>query len=489
MRKLAVFLCARVPQLVVDKTQMQALSSGAPAAGDNCSASIRIFIECQNLIDKDTFSKSDPFVVVKMKNSNAPAFVEVGRTEVKMNNLSPKFSKFFDVIWHFEIRQDLEFFVYDFDGGVAVDRCNLDAQDFLGCARTQLAGVIGSPGRQLIMPLEINSRAHPRSKIVIRAEQLGGSSGTFLASVQVRGVKLAKKDWFGKSDPYLQFCRARPDGTFDTVHQTEIVKNTLDPVWRPFQLKNILLGSNDDAMFRINVIDWDANTSHDHIGHILISFKQFMEAVEKKQPLKILHYKGKAKDVGTLDFNGTSFQKLPTFMDFLQGGLQMKMFVAIDFTGSNGVLPSAINAPALCNAAAGDPRTPTSLHFMRPGAFNEYQPPPIISTPRLRFKHRCVQVSASHRVRWRDSGQLRQFAAVCLLWLRRCRQSRHQPLLRSQRQPLQSRGGWGAGNAYRLSQLFFTSITKCFTPNRACLTRTRRRCSTWAYLARPTFLP
>jgi hypothetical protein len=262
-----------------------------------------------------------------------------------MNNLSPKFSKFFDVIWHFEIRQDLEFFVYDFDGGVAVDRCNLDAQDFLGCARTQLAGVIGSPGRQLIMPLEINSRAHPRSKIVIRAEQLGGSSGTYLASVQVRGVKLAKKDWFGKSDPYLQFCRARPDGTFDTVHQTEIVKNTLDPVWRPFQLKNILLGSNDDAMFRINVIDWDANSSHDPIGHILISFKQFMEAVEKKQPLKILHYKGKAKDVGTLDFNGTSFQKLPTFMDFLQGGLQMKMFVAIDFTGSNGVLPSAINAP------------------------------------------------------------------------------------------------------------------------------------------------
>jgi hypothetical protein len=124
---------------------MQAQGSGAPVAGDNCSASVRIFIECQNLIDKDTFSKSDPFVVVKMKNSNAPAFIELGRTEVKMNNLSPKFTKYFDVLWQFEIRQDLEFFVYDFDGGVSVERCSLDAQDFLGCARTQLASACHLP--------------------------------------------------------------------------------------------------------------------------------------------------------------------------------------------------------------------------------------------------------------------------------------------------------------------------------------------------------
>ena len=341
---------------------MQAQASGAPVAGDNCSSAVRIFIECQNLIDKDTFSKSDPFVVLKMKNSTQPAFAEIGRTEVKMNNLSPKFSKFFDVIWHFEIRQDLEFFVYDFDGGVSVERCNLDSQDFLGCSRTQLASIVGAPGRQLIMPLEVNQRPHPRSKIVIRIEQLGGSSGVSLANIQARGVKLAKKDWFpptfifrspittpqtpnelrallhrfGKSDPYLQFCRLRPDGAFDIVYQTEIVKNNLDPVWRPFQLKNTLLGVNDDVQFRINVIDWDANSSHDPIGHVLISFKQFAEAAEKRQPIKILHYRGKAKDVGTLDFSGTTIQKLPSFMDFLQGGLEMKMFVAVDFTGSNG---------------------------------------------------------------------------------------------------------------------------------------------------------
>jgi hypothetical protein len=48
---------------------------------------------------------------------------------------------------------------------------------------------------------------------------------------------------------------------------------------------------------------------------------------------------------------------IPRFIDFLSGGLEMRMFVAVDFTASNGM--------------PGDPR---SLHHMRPGYFNEYKP-------------------------------------------------------------------------------------------------------------------
>jgi hypothetical protein len=34
-----------------------------------------------------------------------------------MNNLNPKFVKTFDILWQFEIRQDLEFCFYDWDSG------------------------------------------------------------------------------------------------------------------------------------------------------------------------------------------------------------------------------------------------------------------------------------------------------------------------------------------------------------------------------------
>ncbi|XP_031505717.1 protein BONZAI 1 [Nymphaea colorata] len=55
------------------------------------------------------------------------------------------------------------------------------------------------------------------------------------------------------------------------------------------------------------------------------------------------------------DYIGTAIQR-PTFVDYLRGGLQLNMMVAIDFTGSNG-----------------HPKAPTSLHYMNPNAPNQYQ--------------------------------------------------------------------------------------------------------------------
>ena len=30
------------------------------------------------------------------------------------------------------------------------------------------------------------------------------------------------QDFFGKSDPYLEFAKENPDGSFTTVHRTEV---------------------------------------------------------------------------------------------------------------------------------------------------------------------------------------------------------------------------------------------------------------------------
>ncbi len=72
---------------------------------------------------------------------------------------------------------------------------------------------------QLMLPIEYNGRPLPRSKIILRAEKLQDSgSESFNLQLQMKGRTLAKKDWFGKSDPYVQFCRLRPDGTYDIVY-------------------------------------------------------------------------------------------------------------------------------------------------------------------------------------------------------------------------------------------------------------------------------
>lgn len=53
--------------------------------------------------------------------------------------------------------------------------------------------------------------------------------------------------------------------------------------------------------------------------------------------------------------NFRSFQK-PTFVDYLRGGLELNMMIAIDFTASNGM-----------------PKFPNSLHYMDPAKPNQYQ--------------------------------------------------------------------------------------------------------------------
>lgn len=39
--------------------------------------------------------------------------------------------------------------------------------------------------------------------------------------------------WFGDSDPFLRFNRERGVGTKDFVkiHETEVIKNNLSPIW------------------------------------------------------------------------------------------------------------------------------------------------------------------------------------------------------------------------------------------------------------------
>ena len=81
-----------------------------------------------------------------------------------------------------------------------------------------MSSIVGSQGMQLVLPIHHNGTALARSKMILRAEKMNDAgSEDFTLNLHVKGRTLAKKDWFGKSDPYVQFCRCRPDGTFDVV--------------------------------------------------------------------------------------------------------------------------------------------------------------------------------------------------------------------------------------------------------------------------------
>jgi hypothetical protein len=59
-------------------------------------------------MDKDTFSKSDPFCVV-FQYTHPNEYKEIGRTEVIMNNLNPQWARKIYLDYYFEERQRLKF--------------------------------------------------------------------------------------------------------------------------------------------------------------------------------------------------------------------------------------------------------------------------------------------------------------------------------------------------------------------------------------------
>ena len=82
-----------------------------------------------------------------------------------------------------------------------------------------------------------------------------------------KGNDLDKKDFMGKSDPFLIFYRCNDASTYLPVHKTEVIKKTLNPVWKPIVIPaRILCGGDHNRSIKIECYDWDSDGGHDLIG-------------------------------------------------------------------------------------------------------------------------------------------------------------------------------------------------------------------------------
>ncbi|KAM9431269.1 copine-9-like [Salvelinus alpinus] len=315
---------------------------------------IEVTVSCRDLLHVDTFSKSDPVVVLYVQGIGTKEWREFGRTEVIDNTLNPNFVRKFFLDFFFEEKQNLRFDVYNVDSRSS----NISKFDFLGQTFCTLGEIIGSTGGRL----ENSLSGIPGKKlgaIIFTAEEL--SNCRDIATMQLCANKLDKKDFFGKSDPFLVFYRSNEDGTFTICHKTEVVKNTLNPVWQPFTIPVRALCNGDyDRTVKVDVYDWDRDGSHDFIGEFTTSYRDFSRGQNQFNVYEVVNPKKKGKkkkyiNSGTVTLLSFKVESEYTFVDFIRGGTQLNFTVAIDFTASNG-----------------DPSQPTSLHYMNPYQMNAY---------------------------------------------------------------------------------------------------------------------
>ncbi|CAI8052267.1 Copine-1 [Geodia barretti] len=299
---------------------------------------VELRISCKGLFSADFLSKSDPRVIVQTADSRG-AWTECGRTETIKNQHNPQFVKAIEMTYQFECVQKMRFEVYDVDdSALSPDYC-------LGYMECTLAEIVSL--RSLTKKLTNDQITADCGTITIAAEEISGNNQ--LLELQFSAKSLDKKDFLGKSDPYLDFARQNPDGTYSAVHRIPHVLKTLNPHWPAFKVQSRLLcGGDPSRSVRVRCYDWDEASSPDLIGEFFTTMAEMGQAAEGKTlEWEAIHPEKKRKK--------KNYKKLWNYFTPQLQGCQINFTIGIDFTGSNG-----------------NPRNPTSLHYINPSCPNEY---------------------------------------------------------------------------------------------------------------------
>eukprot|EP01102_Stenamoeba_stenopodia_P004241 TRINITY_DN1453_c0_g1_i4.p1 TRINITY_DN1453_c0_g1~~TRINITY_DN1453_c0_g1_i4.p1 ORF type:complete len:657 (-),score=143.34 TRINITY_DN1453_c0_g1_i4:64-2034(-) len=320
---------------------------------------LELHFECKDLKNLDTLSKSDPQVRVFIKDRLHPVWTEIGKTEMIKDTLNPKFTQTITVDYYFEEVQHIQLLVIDVD---KPDKQGFEKRDLIGEIETTLALIVGSKGSTLVKnlkhPTNQASTQH-RGIIIVTAEEIVDQKQCVKFHIAAKG--LDKKDFFGKSDPFLRISRSRGDGQWMSVHQTEEIKKTLDPIWKPFEITMQKLNGGDlTKALNFQVYDWNKNGKEDFIGQFQASLGDILEGVKTNKDFVLMnpelqHKKKGYKGSGVMKFIRCEVCEIYSFLDYLRGGCGLSLIVGVDFTASNG-----------------DPNLPSSLHYRNPNEPNEY---------------------------------------------------------------------------------------------------------------------
>ncbi|XP_030208619.1 copine-5 [Gadus morhua] len=306
---------------------------------------IEVTVSCRHLLDVDTFSKSDPVVVLYLQGVGSKEWREVSELPPPclLCASSPP-----SIYWNRHLPPCPP----------AMRHRTVPSRDQL--PHLSLASCISAGWEMVELILRLSGIPGKKCGVIIlSAEEL--SNCRDIATMQLCANKLDKKDFFGKSDPFLVFYRSNEDGTFTICHKTEVVKNTLNPVWQAFTIPVRALCNGDyDRTVKVDVYDWDRDGSHDFIGEFTTSYRELSRGQNQFNVYEVLNPKKKGRkkkyvNSGTVTLLSFKVESEYTFVDFIRGGTQLNFTVAIDFTASNG-----------------SPSQPSSLHYMSPYQMNAY---------------------------------------------------------------------------------------------------------------------
>ena len=120
---------------------------------------VALSFQCTNLPNLDTFTRTDGMCVLYKKEGQV--WKELGKTEVIMDNLNPKWVKNFEVPYHFEKREYYRVVIYDIDDFNRLD--NYSGHDLVGQVEFAIHEVVTAANQTLEKRIECDQRAAGKS--------------------------------------------------------------------------------------------------------------------------------------------------------------------------------------------------------------------------------------------------------------------------------------------------------------------------------------
>ena len=333
----------------------------------------------------------------------------LGRTEVIANATSPDWTKSF-VVTDYQLGEEQVVVISLYNDNTTTGRRSPKEKSALGSVSFEIGTVIASAGAVLAKELKNN-----RGVVALRVEEIDEDHAGQLR-LQLRGWKLKNLEGFGlgfnKSDPFFEILRERRDNnsssnsTWDAVYRSKALDNNLNPIWPELFLDLDLLGTDINQPFRISVWDENKNGKHGLIGSVDVTVQDLLDNVNSTvykatstidttksfalknvdgEAGKLLVEKAEVTGVApqpkvdeqsaepkagsfsnalSVENKASSTDELklppvePTFVNYVAGGCELRVIVAIDCTQSNG-----------------NPRDVTSLHYFDDdtSSRNEYE--------------------------------------------------------------------------------------------------------------------
>ncbi|XP_076445812.1 copine-9-like [Babylonia areolata] len=311
---------------------------------------VELLVRCRDLADLDVFTKTDPVCVLFVRQFGQ--WKEFARTEAIRSTLNPKFVESFVLEYDDTVQQQLLFSVYDIDSRST----DLRQHDFVGSVEVMLSDLMdpSSPLLTSTRTLRVPGDPKPRGTLHVTSEIVRRTRSK--VQVHVVGHKLDKVGFLQrKPDVFLEVGRAVDSITFHPVFRTEVQSKTRHPWWRPFDLTVQRL-CNDDwdrpvqfSCWHVNFSGGPGSTFH-MTGKVTTTLRE-MNRLKNDGHYKKLHLlspkkeKSKKKEAvaGTLRFYQFRVDMQYSLLDYIRGGMELRLVVAIDFTASNGAITESLS--------------------------------------------------------------------------------------------------------------------------------------------------